>query len=204
MPGSLRVLAVRALVSSALLAFPTAANAADLCDALTVPDGIGLRCQMNAPDGFAEVAPSEGPFAAATSLWIWPLGEPVDDDDAWLRRQVTLDLSGVTGLLRGFVSSEDSPFFGGGMPERVDQWVAMIETWGNLPLAGCGEPEDVPAHDARELRCVWRAGPLEQHLAVRLVHGPNGDFGMTARATNPTRIRHLEAIANSFVPGNAT
>lgn len=203
MSASLRNFSCRALLTGVLFALPAAVAAANLCDELTVPDEIGLRCEMDLPGGFASVAPTEEPFAAATSLWVWPLRERIDDDDAWLRRQVSLDLSGVSGLLRGMVRSEDSPFFGGGIPDKVDQWVAMIESWGNLPLAGCGEARAVPGHDAREMRCVWRAGPLEQHLIVRLVHGPDGDFGMTARAMNPTRIRHLVAIANSFVPGNA-
>lgn len=181
------------------------AGAADLCDALDVPAGSGLACREEAggPDGpRAVVRPEGGPFAGASELEVWRVAEPVADPDAWLRRQVTFDLSGLAGVVRGLVASPDSPFTAPEFRDGAASFARSIESLGRLPLEGCAPPRVTGG--ARELRCVWRAGPVEQGYVVRLIDAADGAYATAVRAVNPKRLAELEAIAASFAPARRT
>lgn len=180
------------------------AEAEDLCATLAVPGGIDLACSTDPEGERAVVAPEEDLFGPATRLTLWRVDEPVEDMDAWLRRQVTVDLSSVSQAMRALTTSEDSPFASPRFEDVITSLAETVQDWGDLPLQGCGEPEALEDEAGRELSCTWTTGPLAQYMTVRLVRTPDATFALSLRAMNETRMGHLVAIANSFRPEDRT
>ena len=197
----------RAACAIALLLGLAAANpatAADLCGALLVPDDYRLTCTPGdvSPDAeeVAVIEPVEGMFRPLSRLTVRRLAEPVGDADAWLRRQVTVDLGGLDDYVAGIVDDVDSPFAGTSFGDALVGLTREFEDLGKLPLKGCerSDPE-IGGESVREMRCLYEAGPLRQHLIVRLVDRGGETYALTMRAMNERRLRHLLAIANAFV-----
>ena len=68
-----------------------------------------------------------------------------------------------------------------------------------LALSACDEP----APDGRErwqMRCSYAADGLGLTVILRLVAAGDRRWAITKRAANEQRLRHFEAIANSFQP----
>lgn len=189
------------------LAWPAVAAAAipadELCARLFVPEGYELACTYeSAPgeaDGAAVVRPTEGAFAPLSELSLREVAEPVDDPAAWLREQLTLDLSTMEAALDGLVRDPDSPITGTPLAEQLDSWRGLLGSAATLPLAGCSEPAPLTGGIAGwEMACDWELGPLRQYMRFRLVERAGSRYAITIRTMNEQRLRHLVAIANSF------
>jgi hypothetical protein len=194
--------AVAVAVGLGLAAAP--ADASGLCDLLLVPDESGLACTPVASPSpevaaIAVIEPVEGAFGELSRLTVRRLAEPVADPDAWLRRQVTLDFGGLDEYVAGVVEDVDSPFAGTSFGEALIGLARRFEELGRLPLRGCerATPE-IDGRRVEEMRCLYEAGPLRQHLIVRLVENGGETYAFTMRAMNERRLRHLLAIANGF------
>ena len=174
--ASLGCLSLLVLASACTL--PAGAN--DLCASLTIPADLGLACAPAAdiaPGAVAVTPGSDSGFAGLSRLSLRPLDKAQDplawsDPAAWLQRQMTIDTSSYAGVLGGAADDPDSPFAGPAAKSALDSFVSALQGLGRLPLNACDTP-------------------LEQTA---------GRWAITARAANEQRLRHFEAIANSFVP----
>ena len=180
------------------------AGAGGLCDALFVPTEYGLTCApyTTLGEGEAEAAvvePAEGAFAPLSQLVARRLDEPVEDPEAWLRRQMSFDFDGLDEYVADLGSGVDSPFAGTDVGSALVDLAGQVESLGLLPLEGCerATPE-VDGHTIEELRCAYEAGPLAQYVVVRLLDKDGETYAFTARAMNEQRLRHLLAIVNTF------
>jgi hypothetical protein len=179
------------------------ALAADLCAALEIPAALGLACTA-APEAVA-VRPVKGAFAALSRMTVRPLERSGDDalawDDpaAWLRRQMTLDTSSYADLLAGITDDPDSPFAGPEASEALQSFKKALSGVGRLALSACGEPtETVPGR--WDMSCSFAPGGVGVRMHLRLVAQGEQRWAITMRAANEQRLRHFEAIANSFAP----
>ena len=179
------------------------AGAADLCGSLFVPDGYALVCQTRIEAGRrgerVVVRPGGGALALA-GLTLRPLDraeEPLawQVPDLWLREQVTVDVGGIASALR--TATEAGPLAQPLVRAAVDGLVAALSGWAQLPLRACA-PDDRP--DRSELRCTWGVPPLAVAARLRLVEAGDERYAISWWAADGRRLRHLEAIANSFEP----
>ena len=183
---------------------PTAAQATeDLCVRLFVPDGAGLACMVrsdSAGSGVgAVVQPTDSDFAPLSELTLRRVEEPVEGPVAWLRQQLTLDLSPVDAALDELIHGADSPITGTPLAEQLQSWRGLLGTAATLPLTGCGDPgRRAGGADAWEMACEWELGGLRQYMRFRLVERGGDHYGIRIRTMNEQRLRHLLAIANSF------
>lgn len=193
------------LLLAAGAAYPALAQ--ELCAELTLPPALDLSCTP-APElaqGAVAVAPVGGTFAALSRMTVRPLvreGEDAlawRDPAAWLRRQMTVDTAGYADLLSGLAGSPDSPFAGESARGALDSLKSALGGMGRLPLAACDEPGAV-APDRWDMRCSFTAGGLGLLMHLRLVAAGEERWALTMRAANEQRLRHFEAIANSFAP----
>lgn len=199
--------ALALLLAAGAAGAPAAAAAAqDLCGALTVPPALGLACApaAEAGPGAVAVAPSEGSFAALSRLSLRPLDRARDplawsDPAGWLQRQMTVDTSSYAGLLGGAAQDPDSPFAGPEAKRALDSFASVLAGLGRLPLNACDTPLETEA-GRYGMSCRFTAGGLGMLLDLRLVADGERRWAMTARAANEQRLRHFEAIANSFRP----
>lgn len=197
-----RTLLPAALASGLLVAAPPAGAAtSDPCELLLVPDGYQLSCTVRRGIDEDEwrlvVRPVAGAFAALSELSVEPVEETIDDRDAWLREQLSFDLSGFEDVVRELAESDDSPVADQQFVDSLEAWLGMLASFAEMPLQGCAEPSAAPG-DARELTCEWRLGPFRQYLLTRLVEHDDRVYAIRIRAMNERRLRHLVAIANSF------
>ena len=179
----------------------TTAAAADLCDALFVPEPYDLVCTP-APGTPGEperviVRSTTSRYGPLNELALREVAETVDDPGEWLRRQLILDLSDAETALRDHVDDPDSPFADTGLDDFIESILATARQVAQLPLEGCDEPAEI-RDGVWEMRCLWDAGLFRQHLAMRLVDRRGEKYAITMRSVNERRLRHFLAIANSF------
>jgi hypothetical protein len=175
----------------------------DLCARLSVPDGAGLACMVRsdpAGSGLAAVVqPTDSDFAPLSELTLRRVEEPVEDPPAWLRGQLTLDLSPVDAALNELIHGADSPITGTRLAEQLQSWRGLLGSAATLPLTGCSDPARLAGDaDAWEMACEWELGGLRQYMRFRLVERGGDHYGIRIRTMNEQRLRHLLAIANSF------
>jgi len=179
-----------------------ATAAGDLCARLFMPEGYELGCTLEPdPSGggpAAVVRPTESAFGPLSELTLRRVEEPVDDPAAWLRDQLTLDLTQVDSALQELTRDADSPLTGTPLAAQLREWREFLDSAAALPLAGCGEPAHRAGVDAWEMACDWELGPLHQYMTFRLVERAGERYAIRIRTMNPQRLRHLTAIANSF------
>jgi hypothetical protein len=201
----MRALILTALVPVLLAARP--AGAAGLCDRLAVPEGYTLACETRVEDGSRPqrvvVRPSGGPVSLAelTLRRLDKAEEPLawEEPELWLTEQVTVDLSGITSLLRS--SSETGPLAQPFVRATVDGLIAMLAGWSQLPRQAC-TPDNRPG--LYQLRCDWGITPLELRSTQRLVAAGDERYAIGFWAADERELRHLEAIANSFDAAGGT
>jgi hypothetical protein len=201
-------------LSTALAGFLLAAGIAgpalaqDLCAELTLPPALDLSCTPvpELAQGAVAVAPVGGTFAALSRMTVRPLvreGEDAlawRDPAAWLRRQMTMDTAGYADLLSGLAGSPDSPFAGESARGALDSLKSALGSMGRLPLTACDEPSATIPDRQWDMRCSFTAGGLGLLMHLRLVAAGEERWALTMRAANEQRLRHFEAIANSFAP----
>ncbi|MEK0082306.1 hypothetical protein [Benzoatithermus flavus] len=196
-----------ALLSLLLGLLPAAPSfAADLCARLTIPATLGLVC-VAAPDTAPEavaVEPVDGAFAALSRMTVRPLdrgGDPLawSDPAAWLQQQMTLDTSRYADLLGGLAKDPDSPFAGPAAEQALERLKSALTGIGRLALGACDEPSET-APGRWDMRCGFTPAGLGLLVHLRLVAEGERRWAMTMRAANERRLRHFEAIANTFAP----
>jgi hypothetical protein len=181
-------------------AAPAAAAApADPCALLFVPPGYQLSCtvhQAAGDDWRLVVRPENSPFGELSELSLEPVEELVEDPQAWLRDQLSLDLTGLEDAVRALAESDDSPLADARITASLEAWLGMMSSFAEWPLESCVEPSSMSG--GAELACDWTLGPFHQHLVTRLVERGGQRYMVRIRAMNERRLRHLVAIANSL------
>jgi hypothetical protein len=182
---------------------PAAAQpAGDLCARLFVPEGTELGCTLQsgpAGSGLAAVVqPTDSEFAPLSELTLRQVEEPIEDPAAWLREQLTLDLSPVDAALEDLIHGADSPITGTPLAEQLQSWRGLLGSAATLPLTGCADPVRLTGGDAWQMACEWELGPLRQYMSFRLIERAGEHYAIRIRTMNEQRLRHLVAIANSF------
>ena len=176
--------------------------AGDLCAELFVPEGYELGCALESDPGGAGLAavvrPTDSAFGPLSELTLRQVEEPVEDPTAWLREQLTLDLSPVDSALQELARDADSPITGTPLAEQLQDWRELLDSAAALPLAGCDEPAPRAGGEVWEMACDWELGPLRQYMRFRLVERAGERYAIRIRTMNEQRLRHLVAIANSF------
>jgi hypothetical protein len=187
-----------------LLLGSMAARAEDLCGTVTIPPEIGLACAP-AAEGSASITPQDGSFAALSRMTVRPLAragadaEAWTDPPSWLRSQMTPDLASVSDLLAPLAEDPDSPFAGGQATTALDALRRALGGLSSLPLSACDEPTPMGADEWR-MRCDFAKDGLGLYVALRLVAQGERRWSIVMRTANEQRLRHFEAIANSFHP----
>jgi hypothetical protein len=186
------------------------AASGSICERLFIPDGYQLTCTLEGSSEsgrwIARVRPSDGgAFDDLTELRLEPVEGPIDEPELWLRERMVVDLSGFETALDDLLDNPDSPFADLVPEGSMREWGDMMRALGQLPLQGCAEPVRLaggpasPGPDRYEMACFWQLGPLTQYMNVRLVEQDGQPYAIRLRAVNERRLRHLKAIANSFV-----
>lgn len=195
--GMLALLCLPAL----LAAGPARAQPPGACPGLFVPADYRLVCEASQqlPGGWRlQVKPEHELLAPLNQLTVRPLEEPVEAPDLWLQEQLTLDLTRVGVALREVLGAPGSPLYEPALEDPLDSLVQGLAALDQLPLRGCGFPAMLEAHDAWQIACDWRLGPLHQHALVRLVERGERAYAINILASSERRLRHLVAIANGF------
>ena len=189
----------------AVAASTTPAFAQDLCARLTVPPELGLGCSpaLGLGPEAVEVTPIEGTFAALSRMTVRRLersgadASAWTDPGAWLQSQVRIDTSGLEEAIGGLAQDPDSPFAGGQATTALESLKRALAGLTSLALTACDQPVPDPAGEWR-MRCNYTADGLGLLVALRLVADDDERWSITMRAANEQRLRHFEAIANSF------
>lgn len=190
------------LMLAGWLVAPTLASAETLCDRLTVPEQLGLGCSITSDDaGQAIVQPQEGTFRALSRLSVRTLDRQTDglawtDPEAWLERQMIVDLDAVAGTVRDLGRDPDSPFAGETFRAAIEVLVSGLEGLSRLPLAACG---DGPSES--EITCRFGVEPVGLIVKVMLVSDSDDRHAANIRTFNEQRLRHFTAIVNSLDGG---
>lgn len=173
-----------------------------LCARLNVPDGVELDCTLESgPAGAgasALVRPTDSNFAPLSELRLRQVDEEVEDPAAWLREQLTFDLSPLQSALDELIHGADSPITGTPLADQLESWRGLLGSASELPLSGCDDPEPLARDETWEMACEWEVGPLRQYMRFRLVERDRERYAIRIRTMNEQRLRHLVAIANSF------
>lgn len=178
------------------------ADAAGLCQSLTVPDELELRC-TESPDARlgdrAVIEPGDGTFRLLSRLSLRQLDPKADrlawdDPAAWLEKQMILDLDSAATMLRDLGGDPDSPFGNEMLRPAIDFFIGGLEGLSRLPLAACGE-----AQRDDELTCRFGVEPFGLFMKLLLVADGGDRYAFNIRTFNEQRLRHFTAIANSFV-----
>ena len=187
-----------------LLLGGTAAQAQDLCSSVTIPPEIGLVCAPAAADAIS-IGPGGGTFAALSRMTIRALdragadGTAWTDPPAWLQAQMTPDLAALSDLLAPLAEDPDSPFSGDQATTALGTLRRALGGLSSLPLSACDEPTPVGADEWR-MRCDFTSDGIGLLVSLRLVAEGERRWGIVMRTANEQRLRHFEAIANSFQP----
>ncbi len=192
------------LVTATLLA-PAAGALTDVCSSLLVPEVTGLVCRPGDGEGpRAVVAPEDGRFADFSRLTLRELDRQ-RDALAWERpargreAQMEIDLGAWVESLRRLAREPDSPFAGEEMQRSVEALALGLDRLGRLALAACRKPRQL-ASGQRALRCRFGAEPFALYMQVRLIEAGERRWAANIRTLSERRMRHLEAVANSFRP----
>jgi len=184
--------------ATALLATASGAHAEDFCAALAIPEQLDLVCR-EAPDGTTVVRGPESPFPSLNRLELRRLDAAVDDPAAWLRDRITVDTSGISETLRGWLTHPDNPM----KPEVVEPSLeALTEALGQieqLSQAVCEEPEQV-ADERWAIRCRFDLTVAEGVLRLDLFQTSGLPVAAEMRAASEQRARQFEALLNGFDP----
>jgi hypothetical protein len=189
---------------AALVIASGVAAAEDLCGTVRIPAEIGLACAP-APDNAISITPEAGAFASLSRLTIRPLAKAGGDATAWsdpptwLRAQLTPDLTALSDLLAPLAEDPDSPFASAQATSALDALRRALGGLSSLPLSACGEPAPVGA-DQWRMRCSFASDGLGLFVALRLIAKGDHRWAIVMRTANEQRLRHFEAIANSFQP----
>jgi hypothetical protein len=182
---------------------PAAAQPSEaLCARLSVPAGLQLDCVVRSdPAGAglaAVVQPTDSEFGPLSELRLVPVEEAIDDTAAWLREQLTLDLTPLDAAIEELTQGPDSPITGTPLADQLQSWRGLLGSAATLPLAGCRDPVRLARDETWEMGCEWEVGPLRQYMRFRLVERDGERYAIRIRTMNEQRLRHLVAIANSF------
>jgi len=187
----------------------SAGSAGDLCDRLFVPEGYGLTCERqvgeDAVSERAVVKPLDGDFADFSRLSLRPLDREADalaweEPERWLEEQMVVDMSGIVDRLQGMAEDPDNPLGGTPFTTALEAIAQSLDSLSRLALTGCGEPEALD-EERRRLACSWSLGPVEVLMRLRLVEEGGERYALSLWTMNEQRLRHFEAIANSFSEG---
>lgn len=198
-------LAFALLVAAGLVA-PAADAQSDPCASLFVPPESGLVCESSAEDDRvrASVTPTDGPFAEFSRMTLRELDPERDAlawrrPERWLRAQMEVDLGDYVAMLQRFARDPDNPFGGESARSVLEGLAAALDKLGRLALAGCRDPRRLRSGQ-QVLRCRFGREPLALHVQVRLVAADERRWAINIRSLSARRLRHLEAVANSFRP----
>jgi len=181
------------------LVAPSLGVADTLCDRLTVPEQLGLGCSIATDDGeLAIVQAEEGTFRLLSRLSVRELERQTDglawtDPEAWLERQMIVDLDSVADTVRDLGRDPDSPFASEMFRSAIETLVSGLEGLSRLPLAACG---DGPTES--ELTCRFGVEPVGLIVKIMLLADDDARHAANIRTFNEQRLRHFTAIANSF------
>ncbi len=205
MPGARLALLILSLLVPSMSA---AAGEEPLCARLFVPEASDLVCEDIAVEGGwrAEVRPNDGGLSEFSRLTVRALRpEGVDrmaweDGDGWLEAQMRVDMRAYADSLRALTRDPDNPLSADGMRQAIRALASALEKLGGLALAACDRPVRT-AGGQRLLRCRFGTKPLALHVQVRLVEDGERRYAINIRTLSPRRLRHFEAVANSFTLG---
>jgi hypothetical protein len=173
-----------------------------LCTRLSVPEGLELDCVLESDPAAAGLAavvrPTDSEFGPLSELRLRRVEEAIEDPAAWLREQLTLDLSSLDAALDDLIHGPDSPITGTPLADQLQSWRGLLGSAASLPLAGCKDPVRLARDQTWEMACEWEVGPLRQYMRFRLIEQGGERYAMRIRTMNEQRLRHLVAIANSF------
>ena len=191
------------LVGLAYTGAPVSAQPTEaLCARLTVPDGLELDCvvQSDAADAgvAAVVRPTDSEFGPLSELQLRRVEEAIDDPAAWLREQLTLDLTPLDAAIDELIHGPDSPITGTPLAQQLQSWSGLLGSAATLPLVGCRDPVRLARDEIWEMVCEWEVGSLRQFMRFRLIERDGERYAIRIRTMNEQRLRHLVAIANSF------
>lgn len=193
----------RRLIALALLAVPTGPVAAadDFCPALAVPAELDLVCSTHivAGQGSTEVRPTEGVLAGFDRIHIRRLDAPVDDPAAWLRRQMTMDLSPWRDAVEGLAQHPDNPIKPEALAPLLDAFRRSMDQLSGLAARACDEPVEKSA-GRWTMRCTYDAEVASAVVFLDLRLGDGLPVAAAFRAANPSRARQFEALLNGFDP----
>lgn len=194
----MRLTAAAIAFGAAVVATPAAAR--DFCPLLAIPDELGLRCQTVYEGGTAVtiVEATEQPFSGLNRLRLRELDAPVADPAAWLRAQVSLDLSEHQAALDDFAENPDNPFAPDWLAPMIDTARQALDNVEGLAQAPC-EPILASGNGLRwSLRCNYNAVLIQQTLFVELRDPNRRPIAIDYRAANPKRERHFLALINGL------
>lgn len=175
-----------------------AAAPAGFCPNLFIPEGYELKCEASRDDWRLTVRPKDRLVAPFSVLTLRPVGEEVLDPDIWLREQLTLKLSEVGLAFQDLFGRPDSPLYFAPLSESLEKLAVQLRVLDQLPLRSCGFPMQREGDEAWDIECDWELGLLRLNGLVRLAYRNDEPYVMSVWATDPRRLRHLTAIANSF------
>ncbi len=66
--------------------------------------------------------------------------DPVADPQAWLREQLTLDMTSFDQTLDDLLHGDDSPIADSPLAGQLESWRGMLHSVAGWPLTGCAEP----------------------------------------------------------------
>jgi hypothetical protein len=190
------------LLAGLLLGGPAAAA---VCPQPLMPEGYRASCEQagEGPGWELRIRPEGEVPDPLTSLTVWPVDAPIPDPEAWLRRQVTLNMADFTGSLRDTLRYTDNPWIPPALVDSLETLTEYARSLDELPLRGCGPAERRDEGDLWEMSCAWELGPFTQFALLRLVRDGDRTIAQSAWATSDRRLRHLIAIANSFRIGES-
>ena len=191
------------LVGLAWAGAPVSAQPTEaLCARLTVPEGLELDCVVQSDADGAGVAavvrPTDSEFGPLSELQLRQVEEAIDDPAAWLREQLTLDLTPLDAAIDELIHGPDSPITGTPLAQQLQSWRGLLGSAATLPLAGCRDPVRLARDETWEMVCEWEVGSLRQFMRFRLIERDGERYAIRIRTMNEQRLRHLMAIANSF------
>jgi hypothetical protein len=196
---------VRCLIAaSALLAGLGSAEAAVQCDAVEIPDQLDLACRAAVDGAGIVIEPVSNEFASLSRMTITELARDEDplawtDPETWLRDQLSIDTSGLSGAVDDLADSPDSPFTGSVAESMLGSVAGFLDGLGSVALSGCEEPEH-RREERWSMPCRFEAAGLGVYILERLEIEGERRWGVMIRTMNEQRLRHFEAIANSFSP----
>lgn len=176
----------------------------DGCAPLTVPEELGLVCRTEGT-GTGEilvVEPEGGAFQALSRLTLRELDPAADrlawsEPEAWLERQMVVDVGTLSDALDDVGGDPDSPFGSEMIKNGIALLVDGLEELSRLPLSACSG-----AATEEELDCHFGIEPFLLFMRVSLVARDEARFAFNIRTFNEQRLRHFNAIANSFEPAS--